>query len=64
MSTRTVAVGAVALIVVAGLGYMAYAAAQKKSQQRHVKEVVVDTSGMLRQVLAGKSARVLVAPLE
>jgi hypothetical protein len=64
MSTRTVAVGAVALIVVAGLGYMAYAAAQKKSQQRHVKEVVVDTTGKLRQVLAAKTAPDLVAPLD
>ena len=64
MSTRTVAVGAVALIIVAGLGYLAYAAAQKKSQQRHVKEVVVDTTGKLRAVLAAKAAPDMVEALE
>lgn len=64
MSTRTVAAGAVALIVVAGLGYMAYAGAQKKSQQRHVKEVVVDTTGKLRAVLAAKAAPDMVEALE
>ena len=66
MSNRTVAVaaGAIALAVAALLGYMGYAAAQKRAQQRHVKELVVDTTEKLRQVLVAKAAPDLVAPLD
>jgi len=56
--------GAIVALVVAGLAYMAYGAAQKRSQQRQVKELVVDTTDKLRQVLVAKSAPDLVAPLD
>lgn len=66
MSNRTVAIaaGAIAVVVAAGLAYMGYAAAQKRSQQRYVKELVVDTTDKLRQVLAASSAPDLVGPLD
>ena len=59
-----IVVGVIAALVVAGLGYMIFAAAQKRSQQKHVKEVVVDTTQKLRQVLVAKAAPDMVASLE
>jgi hypothetical protein len=66
MGNRTVAVigSAIALVVVAGLAHFGYAAAQKRSQQRHIKELVVDTTEKLRQVLLAKAASDVVAPLD
>jgi len=65
MPKRSLVAGAAILaMVVAGLAYLAYGAAQKRSQQRHVKELVVDTTDKLRQVLVAKSAPDLVAPLD
>jgi hypothetical protein len=65
MPKRSVVVlGAIVALLVAGLAYMTYAAAQKRAQQRQVKELVVDTTDKLRQVLVAKSAPDLVAPLD
>jgi hypothetical protein len=66
MSNRTVAVAvaAIAVAVAAGLAYMGYAAAQKRAQQRYVKELVVDTTEKLRQVLAERGVPDLVGPLD
>src|SRR4051812_35708010 len=59
-----VVAGAIVALVAAGLGYAAYVAGQKRSQQRHVKEVVVDTTEKLRQVLVAKAAPDVVPALE
>lgn len=59
-----IAGGAIVALLVAGTGYLAYLAAQKRSQQRHVKELVVDTTDKLRQVLGAKLAPDLVASLD
>jgi hypothetical protein len=63
-----VIIGAIVAVVVAGLAYLAFAAAQKRSQQRQVKELVVDTTEKLREVLvpqgSPKPAPDVVAPLE
>lgn len=66
MSTRTIVgpVVAIAVVLAAGLGYLGYVATQKRSQQQHVKALVVDSTQKLRQVLAAKSAPDLVAPLD
>jgi hypothetical protein len=64
MSGRTIAVAALAVVVAAGAAYFAYAAAQKRSQQRHVRELVVDTTEKLRQVLVAKTVPDVVAPLD
>jgi hypothetical protein len=64
MSNRTVVLAAaVAIVVAAGL-YIGYAASQKRSQQQHVKELVVDTTQKLRQVLAAKSSPDVAAALD
>lgn len=63
--SRPLVIGGVILaMVVAGLAYLAYGAAQKRAQQRHVKELVVDTTEKLRQVLVAKTALDLFAPLD
>jgi hypothetical protein len=59
-----VVAGIVLVAVVATLGYLAYAAAQKRAQQRHVKELVVDTTDKLRKVLSAKAAPEMVAALD
>ena len=63
-----VIIGAIVAVLVAGLGYLAFAAAQKRSQQRQVKELVVDTTEKLREVLVArglqKRAPDVVAPLD
>jgi hypothetical protein len=64
MSNRTVVVAAVVAIVVAAGLYVGYAAAQKRSQQRHVKALVVDTTRQLQQVLAAKSSPEVAAALD
>lgn len=65
MANRSlVVVGTIVALGVAGIGYMVYGAAQKKAQQRYVKDLVVDTTDKLRQVLAAKTAPDLVDPLD
>src|SRR3954462_14041257 len=64
MSNRTVVLAAaVAIVVAAGL-YIGYAASQRRRQQQHVKELVVDTTQKLRQVLAAKSSPDVAAALD
>jgi len=62
--TTLIAAGTIVALVLAGLVYMAYGAAQKKNQQRHVKELVVDTTEKLRQALVAKTAPDVVASLD
>jgi hypothetical protein len=66
MSNRTVAIaaGTIAVLIAAGLAYLGYAAAQKRSQQKRVSELVVDTTAKLREVLVAKRVPDLVAPLD
>ena len=64
MKKHLVAAGVIVALVVAGLGFIAWGAAQKKSQQRHVKEVVIDTTQRLRQVLTAKASADAVASLD
>ena len=66
MGTRTVGwiVGIIALAAVALIGYVAYAGAQKKAQQRQVIATVEDTTGKLRQALTEKSSPALVEALD
>lgn len=59
-----VIIGAIAALLLAGTGYLAFVAAQKRSQQRHVKELVFDTTQKLRQVLASRTSPDFVAPLD
>ena len=63
-----VIIGAIVAVLVAGLAYLAFAASQKRSQQRQVKELVVDTTEKLREVLVAqgspKPAPDMVAPLD
>ena len=59
-----VVIGAIVAVLAAGLAYLAFAAAQKRSQQRHVKELVVDTTQKLREVLVARNAPDVVAPLD
>jgi len=58
------AVGLVAVVALAVAGYLTYAAAQKRAQQRQVAEVVRDTTEKLRQALAAKPAPELVAGID
>lgn len=64
LKRNLVGVGVIIAALVAGLAYMAYVATQKRSQQRHVQELVRDTTDKLRQVLVAKTAPNLVAALE
>ena len=64
MKKHLIIAGVIAALVVAGLGFIAWGAAQKKSQQRHVKEVVIDTTQRLRQVLTAKASADAVASLD
>ena len=59
-----VAAGVIVALIVAGLGYMAYVAAQKRAQQRHVQALVRDTTDKLRQVLVAKTAPDVVGALD
>lgn len=59
-----VIIGAIVAVLIAGLAYLAFAAAQKRSQQRHVKDLVVDTTEKLREVLVARSSPDVVEPLD
>jgi molybdopterin converting factor small subunit len=50
--------------ILAGIGYFAWSAAQKRAQQRQVVELVRDTTEKLRQGLAKRPSPELVAALE
>jgi hypothetical protein len=65
MANRTLIVAGVIAVAVLGTGgYVGYASMQKKKQQRQVKELVVDTTDKLRQVLVAKSAPDLAGALD
>jgi hypothetical protein len=66
MLKRNMVVGVVIVLagLIAGLGYMSFVAAQKRSQQRQVQEAVRDTTDKLRQVLSAKIAPDMVAALD
>src|SRR2546428_565349 len=66
MFNRTLAwaAGLIAVLALAVGGYLAYAAAQKRVQQRQVAEMVRDTTEKLRQALAPKPASELVAAID
>jgi len=57
-------IGLVAAVALALVGYLTYAAAQKRAQQRQVAETVRDTTEKLRQALAQKSAPELVDAID
>ena len=59
-----VIIGAIVAVLAAGLAYLGFAAAQKRSQQRQVKALVVDTTEKLREVLVTRNSPDVVAPLE
>jgi len=56
--------GFIAVLALVVAGYFAYAAAQKRAQQRQVAESVRDTTEKLRQALAAKPAPELVAAID
>jgi hypothetical protein len=58
------AVGVMAAVALALGGYLAYAAMQKRAQQRQVAEMVRDTTEKLRQALAAKPAPELVSAID
>src|SRR5258706_574140 len=58
------ALGVVALIVAIGAGYFLYGAAQKRSQQRQVVQLVADSTGKLRQALTAKADAALAAAID
>src|SRR5439155_78156 len=58
------AVGLIAAVALAVVGYLTYAGAQKRAQQRQVAEMVRDTTEKLRQALAAKPAPELVAGID
>jgi hypothetical protein len=66
MLKRNLVVGVVIVLagLIAGLGYMSYVAAQKRSQQRQVQAAVRDTTDKLREVLTAKVAPDMVAALD
>ena len=64
MKKHFIAAGVIAALVVAGLAFIAWGQAQKRSQQRQVKELIVDTTQKLRQVLSAKVAPDAVASLD
>lgn len=59
-----VIIGAIVALLGAGVAYLGIAAAQKRSQQRHVKALVVDTTEKLREVLVARNAPDVVQPLD
>lgn len=66
MLKRNLVVGVAIVLagLIAGLGYMSYVAAQKRSQQRQVQQAVRDTTDKLREVLSAKVAPDMVAALD
>jgi hypothetical protein len=66
MVNRTLAwaAGLIAAVALALVGYLMHAAGQKRVQQRHVAEMVRDTTEKLRQALAPKPAAELVAAID
>ena len=58
------AVGLIAAVALAVGGYLMYAAAQKRAQQRQIAEMVRDTTEKLRQALAAKPAAELVTAID
>jgi hypothetical protein len=58
------AVGVMVAVALALGGYLAYAAMQKRAQQRQVAEMVRDTTEKLRQALAAKPAPELVSAID
>ena len=58
------AVGLIAAVALAVVGYLTYAGAQKRAQQRQIAEMVRDTTEKLRQALAAKPAPELVAGID
>src|SRR3989442_3771908 len=66
MFKRTLAwaAGLIAVLALAAGGYLSYAAAQKRAQQRQVAEMVRDTTDKLRQALAPKPAAELVTAID
>jgi hypothetical protein len=59
-----IAVGAAAALVLATVGYFAYAGAQKRAQQRHVAQLVGDTSDKLREALTKRASREIVEAID
>jgi len=62
--TPGIVLGVVALIVAIGAGYLLYGAAQKRSQQRQVVQLVADSTGKLRQALTAKADAALAAAID
>jgi len=64
--TRSLAIrfGIVAALTVAAAGYVAFGAIQKRMQQRHVAQVVADSTQKLKQALAPQPPAELVAALD
>jgi len=59
-----IVVGVIGAAMLAIVAYVAWAGAQKRAQQRHVRELVVDTTEKLRQVLVAKTAPDLAPALD
>jgi len=57
-------IGIIVAVALALGGYLAYAAVQKRSQQRQVAQMVRDTTERLRQALAPKPAAEVVAAID
>jgi hypothetical protein len=66
MAARRLAwpIGIILVLVAAVAGYFAYGAAQKRAQQRHVAELVRDSTDKLRQALGANAAPALVTELD
>lgn len=56
--------GLIAIVALVVVGYLTYAAMQKRAQQRHVAEMVRDTTEKLRVALAAKPAPELIAAID
>jgi len=63
-SKATLAVGVAAALVVGGLGYFAWAGAQKRAQQRQVTALVADATGKLKEALGRRATRELVDAID
>src|SRR5678816_3466998 len=59
-----IVVGVIGAAMLAIVAYVGWASAQKRAQQRHVRELVVDTTEKLRQVLVAKTAPDLAPALD